>query len=56
MKSKILRKVSFPFVLDMYDFCGPELQAELSVVRKDQMDKEDKLLKKQKVTLSICTG
>lgn len=33
MKSKILRKVSFPFVLDMYDFCDEKLQGELSVVR-----------------------
>ena len=32
MKSKILRKVSFPHVLDMYDFCAPELQAQLSEV------------------------
>eukprot|EP00976_Prorocentrum_cordatum_P055380 1117912-Prorocentrum_minimum.AAC.3 len=32
MKSKILRRVGFPLVLDMYEFCDETLQAELTVV------------------------
>ena len=37
-KCKIMRKVSFPDVLDVYDFCNPTLQAALKANR----DREDK--------------
>jgi hypothetical protein len=33
LKAKILRKVGFPQVLDMYDFCEESLQESLTVVR-----------------------
>lgn len=29
-KAKVLRRVEFPFVLDVYDMCAPELQAALA--------------------------
>mmetsp|Transcript_19100 Transcript_19100/g.41817 ORF Transcript_19100/g.41817 Transcript_19100/m.41817 type:complete len:482 (-) Transcript_19100:109-1554(-) len=45
MKSKILRKVGFPLVLDMYEFCDETVQAQLSEVRKDQIEAEDKRMK-----------
>ena len=38
VKCKIMRKVSFPDVLDVYDFCNPTLQAALKANR----DREDK--------------
>ncbi|GJP30407.1 hypothetical protein CLOM_g1081 [Closterium sp. NIES-68] len=33
-KAKILRKVTYPLVLDVYDFCTPELRAKLDGPRK----------------------
>jgi ubiquitin carboxyl-terminal hydrolase 14 len=35
-KAKILRKVIFPLVLDVYDFCGDELKAALKAERDAQ--------------------
>jgi len=39
-KAKILRKVKFPLDLDMFDFCTPELQAELQPARVPFLDKD----------------
>mmetsp|Transcript_2080 Transcript_2080/g.4791 ORF Transcript_2080/g.4791 Transcript_2080/m.4791 type:complete len:467 (+) Transcript_2080:3878-5278(+) len=43
-KAKILRKVTFPKVLDVYDFCTPDVQRELDVGRdmQRQMREEGK--------------
>ena len=43
VKCKIMRKVSFPDTLDVYDFCSPALQAALKANR----DKEDKKIEEE---------
>ncbi|KAI3436202.1 hypothetical protein D9Q98_002256 [Chlorella vulgaris] len=51
-KAKILRKVTFPLLLDALDFCTPELQAELKGPRlaaKEIEDRQVGLSKKQKL-------
>eukprot|EP00897_Mesotaenium_endlicherianum_P007692 jgi/Mesen1/6951/ME000360S06216 len=40
-KAKILRKVGFPMLLDVYDFCTPELQESLAGPRKALREAED---------------
>ena len=40
-KSKILRSVTFPVLLDMYEFCTDELKASLEPARKAKLDFED---------------
>lgn len=40
-KAKILRNVSFPRILDLFDFCDPELQAQLAVNRKLELEKQE---------------
>ena len=41
MKSKILRAVTFPVQLDMYEFCTEELKKELDPARSDKIAKEE---------------
>ena len=51
-KAKILRKVTFPTLLDLFDFCSPELKAVLQLSRvafKDVEDAKVGLAKRQKV-------
>lgn len=33
VKAKILKNVAFPKILDMFDFCTPELQHQLQIGR-----------------------
>lgn len=40
-KAKILRGVTFPVQLDMYEFCSDELKKELDPARADKIKKED---------------
>ncbi|KAL6784342.1 hypothetical protein ACKKBG_A05775 [Auxenochlorella protothecoides x Auxenochlorella symbiontica] len=40
-KAKILRKVAFPAQLDVFEFCSPELQAELKAPREAAKAAED---------------
>jgi ubiquitin carboxyl-terminal hydrolase 14 len=47
VKAKILRPVEFPFVLDVLDFCTPELQAQLQEKRRILSAREDARLLKQ---------
>ncbi|KAK3283824.1 deubiquitinating enzyme [Cymbomonas tetramitiformis] len=49
VKSKILRKVSYPLILDMYDYCDDDLKAELDVARQAMKEADDaKVLGKRK--------
>ena len=40
-KAKILRAVTFPITLDVYEFCTDELKAELEPARKLKLKRED---------------
>jgi len=40
-KAKILRAVTFPVMLDVYEFCTEELKAELDPARKLKLKRED---------------
>jgi len=40
-KAKILRAVTFPITLDVYEFCSDELKAELEPARKLKLQRED---------------
>lgn len=40
-KAKILRNVSFPRILDLYDFCDPALQSQLAVNRKEDLAQQE---------------
>lgn len=46
-KVKILRGITFPFTLDLFDLCSPELREKLLPVRKREVE----FLKRQKVSL-----
>ena len=51
-KAKILRKVTFPLVLDLFDFCGDELKASLKgprIAYKEAEDAKVGLAKRQKL-------
>lgn len=51
-KAKILRKVTFPLLLDVFDFCGDELKAELKgprIAYKEVEDARVGLAKRQKL-------
>ena len=39
-KAKVLRPVKFPFMLDVYDFCAPELQAKIKGYRDKKVAKQ----------------
>ncbi|GMH16006.1 hypothetical protein Nepgr_017847 [Nepenthes gracilis] len=43
-KAKILRKVDYPLVLDVYDFCSDDLRKKLEVPRQILRDEESKKL------------
>jgi ubiquitin carboxyl-terminal hydrolase 14 len=58
-KAKILRKVTFPLVLDALEFCAPELAAELAAPREAARAAEDAaagLAKRQKVAAAAVAG
>eukprot|EP00271_Cylindrocystis_brebissonii_P010536 TRINITY_DN2673_c0_g1_i1.p1 TRINITY_DN2673_c0_g1~~TRINITY_DN2673_c0_g1_i1.p1 ORF type:complete len:535 (-),score=142.19 TRINITY_DN2673_c0_g1_i1:261-1865(-) len=40
-KAKILRKVGYPLILDVYDFCTPELKSTLDGPRKRRLTYDD---------------
>lgn len=40
-RTKILRSVSFPMTLDVYDFCSAELKAQLDVARARKQEADD---------------
>lgn len=44
VKAKILRSVSFPTVLDVYEFCTDELKAKLSAKRDEVKAQEDRAI------------
>ena len=41
VKTKILRGVSFPMTLDMYEHCTPDAKARLDPARADKIEKEE---------------
>jgi len=47
-KAKKLRKVQFPFKLDLYRFCTKELQKQLDTRRTELSEERDKLIEKKK--------
>eukprot|EP00959_Pyramimonas_sp_CCMP1952_P249124 5207710-Pyramimonas_sp.AAC.3 len=56
MKSKILRRVGFPLVLDMYEFCDETLQAELTVVSDPLPPSTPPLVTIRTVPIRTCTS
>ncbi|KYQ89626.1 ubiquitin domain-containing protein [Tieghemostelium lacteum] len=47
-KAKIIRIVQFPFLLDLFEFCTPELKEKLAPNRKLLEDEENKKLERRK--------
>lgn len=39
-RAKVLRPIKFPFMLDTYDFCAPELQAKIKGYRDKKLEKQ----------------
>ena len=39
-KAKVLRPIKFPFMLDMHDFCAPELQKKIQSYREKKLEKQ----------------
>ncbi|KAF8058875.1 UBP7 [Scenedesmus sp. PABB004] len=54
-KAKILRKVTFPLEFDAYDFCTPELQAQLAGPRAALKDYQDKLALEKRTAKQLKT-
>lgn len=50
-KAKILRKVQYPAVLDVYDFCSPELKQSLEVGREMEKELRDQEMQEERKTL-----
>jgi ubiquitin carboxyl-terminal hydrolase 14 len=52
-RAKVLRPIKFPFMLDMHDFCAPELQKKIRAYREKKLEKqreEEAEAKKAKLT------
>ena len=39
-KAKVKRPIKFPFMLDMHDFCAPELQKKIQAYREKKLEKQ----------------
>ncbi len=50
LKSKIMRPVSFPDIMDVYDMCSEDLQQQLTIGRrKEDKRQEERLAKRNKI-------
>ena len=55
-RAKILRKVQYPAVLDVYDFCSPELKRSLDVGRDLEKEMREMELKEERKTVELVAA